>query len=235
MSISKKILICGFPHCGTSILKSILGHSEVVEEIKDECQVINKTSNKQFILCKWPFTNNKFFSEKYKDYIKIFIIRNPLFVFSSLNKRFNYKIPSNHNFNVYINTINMFIKYKNNPEKNIYTIKYEDLFENDYHKLKEILNDIGIQYDDSIFNNITYDNVICSGVKLIDETPKNTDHKKYRTWQINQPFISNNDISKLDLSDDQKKEIINDSHVLQLYPDISLVFYTVEDFNPSSG
>jgi len=101
--------------------------------------------------------------------------------------------------------------------------------------LKEILNDIGIQYDDTIFNNTKYTNVISSRVKLIDKKPKNTNHSKYRTWQINQPFISNNDISKLDLSDDQKKEIINNSYVLQLYPDISSVFYTVEDFNPPSG
>ena len=224
MSVLQKILICGFPHSGTSILKSIFGHIEEVEEIQGECESINTTSNKKFILCKSPFTHRKFFSEEYKDYIKVFIIRNPLFVFSSLNKRFNYNIPGNHNFNVYINTIRRFIKYKNNFEKNIYTIRYEDLFENDYHKLKEIFNNIGIQYDDNIFNNTKYTNVICPGVKLVDEKPKNTDHAKYRTWQINKPFISNNDISKLDLSDVQKEEIINYSYVAQIYPDIKSAF-----------
>jgi hypothetical protein len=43
----KKIMICGFPHCGTSILKSILGHIDIVEEIKHECTIINKSTNKQ--------------------------------------------------------------------------------------------------------------------------------------------------------------------------------------------
>jgi len=224
MTIPKKIVICGFPHCGTSILKSILGHIEDVEEIQHECKEINKSSNKNFILCKWPFTNNEFFSEKYKDYIKIFIIRNPLFVFSSLNKRFNYNIPNNHSFNAYIDTIKMFIKYKNNPEKDIYTIRYEDLFENDFQKLKEIINNIGIKYDDKIFENTTYKNVICPGVKLVNTMPSNNEHAKYRTWQINQPFISNNDISKLDLSDVQKEQIINNSYVLQLYSDIIYAF-----------
>jgi hypothetical protein len=219
MTISQKILICGFPHCGTSIVKSILGHIEDVEEIPTECLGIKKTSDKKFVVCKWPFIRSEFFGEKYKDYIKIFIIRNPLFVFSSINKRFNYKIPRNHSFNTYVNTISMFIKYKNNPEKNIYTIKYEDLFENDYHNFKELLNNIGIQYDDSIFNNTNYTNVI-GNVKFVDEKPKNTEHARYRTWQINQPFVSNNDISKLDLSDDQKNEIINNSYVLELYSDI---------------
>jgi len=216
----KKILICGFPHCGTSILKSIIGHSEDVEEIKRETMKINKTTNKKFILGKCPFTFRKFFTDEYNDYIKIFIIRNPLFVFSSLNKRFKYKIPNNHNFNKYLNTIKMFIKYKNNPEKDIYTIKYEDLFEKDYSKIKEILNNIGIKFDDSIFDNTKYTNVIIPGVKLLNEKPKNIQHGKYRTWQINQPFISNNDISKLDLSYNQKNTIINNFYVLQLYPDI---------------
>ena len=75
-----------------------------------------------------------------------------------MNKRFNYSIPNCHNFDCYINTLTKFIKYKTNPEKNIYTIRYEDLFENNYDELKKILNDIGFQYDDSIFDNSKYTN-----------------------------------------------------------------------------
>ena len=223
MNTSQKILICGFPHCGTSILKSIIGHIEDVEEIYNEITVITKKSDKKFILGKWPFTHDDFFGKKYKDYIKIFIIRNPLFVFSSLNKRFNYKIPNDHNFVCYINTLTKFIKYKTNPEKNIYTIRYEDLFKNNYDELKKILNDIGFQYDDSIFDNSKYTNVL-NGARLLDKKPQNNDHKHYRTWQINQPFISNNDISKLDLNEDQIEKIVNNQYVLQIYPDIKSAF-----------
>ena len=61
MNKSQKILICGFPHCGTSILKSIIGHIEDVEEIYDEIYSITKKSDKKFILCKWPFTIDNFF------------------------------------------------------------------------------------------------------------------------------------------------------------------------------
>lgn len=224
MNESQKILICGFPHCGTSILKSIIGHIEDVEEIYNETEVITKKSEKKFILCKWPFTRDKFFDKNYEDYIKIFIIRNPLFVFSSLNKRFNYSIPNCHNFDCYINTLTNFIKYKNNPEKNIYTIKYEDLFENNYEELKKILNHIGFQYDYSIFDNSKYTNVIINDVKLVDKKPQNKDHELYRTWQINQPFISNNDISKIDLNEVQIEKIVNNQYVLQLYPDINSAF-----------
>ena len=224
MDASQKILICGFPHCGTSILKSIIGHIPDVEEIYDETEVITKNSDKKFILGKSPFTLDKFFCEEYKDYIKIFIIRNPLFVFSSLNKRFNNQIPICHNFNCYVDTLKKFIKYKKNPEKNIYTIKYEDLFENNYDEFKKILNDIGFQYDDSIFDNSKYTNVIVSGVRLVDKKPQNNDHKPYRTWQINQPFILNNDNSKIDLKKDQIEKIVNNPYVLQIYPDIKSVF-----------
>jgi hypothetical protein len=221
MSISQKILIHGFPHCGTTILKSIIGHIDDVEVIYKEVNVINKHSNKKFILGKYPFTHNFFFNNEYRDYIKIFIIRNPLFVFSSLNKRFNYKIPDNHNFDKYINTLKKFIKYKNNPEKNVYTIKYEDLFKNNYEDLKKILNDIGFQYNNSIFDNSKYNNIISSNIKNNNKKPKNTNHVAYRTWQINQEFKSNNDISKIDLNYSQKKKIVNNLHVLKIYPNIN--------------
>ena len=49
MNTSQKILICGFPHCGTTILKSIIGHIEDLEEIYNENEVITKNSDKKFI------------------------------------------------------------------------------------------------------------------------------------------------------------------------------------------
>ena len=38
-------MIIGFPHCGTSILKSIIGHTDNVEEIYLETDKIEKNSN----------------------------------------------------------------------------------------------------------------------------------------------------------------------------------------------
>ena len=66
--------------------------------------------------------------------------------------------------------------------------------------------------------------MICSSVKLDDKKPSETDHAAYRTWQINQPFVSNNNISKIDLSDSQKNEIINNPFILQIYPKIKNYF-----------
>ena len=119
----KKIIIFGFPHCGTTILKSIIGHIDSVEYIIEETQIINKSTEKEYIMCKWPFTEEDFFGNKYEDYIKIFIIRNPMYVFSSLNKRFSHKIISDHSLDRYIDTVKYFIHYKNNKKSNLYFIR----------------------------------------------------------------------------------------------------------------
>jgi len=217
-----KIIIFGFTHCGTSILKSIIGHIDDVEEIIDETSRITTMSTKKYIMCKYPYTLDEFFelNKAYNNYIKIFIIRNPLFVFSSLNKRFDYKIPNKCNIDSYVRTITRFIHYKHNPIKNLYTIRYEDLFENNYRKLRDILDSIGFQYTDKIFNNTEYENKIISNTILVDKKPKNSQHDLYRTWQINQPFINNNDISKLDLKPEQKKKIMDNKMIRLVYPNL---------------
>lgn len=230
--MSQKIIICGFPHCGTSILKSIIGHIEDVEEIYPETNIINKPTDKKFILCKFPFTEDSFFSKKYEDYIKIFIIRNPLFVFSSLNKRFQYEIPNCHSIDVYINTLKKFINYKNNSEKNVYTIRYEDIFENNFQELKIILDDIGVKYTNNIFDNSKYINVHVPNLQIPTEMPNNVKHEEYRTWQINQRFELGNDVSKLGLTEIQKQIIINDPHILEIYTDIGSVFLNIKDEEP---
>ena len=57
---------------------------------------------------------------------------------------------------------------------------------------------------------------------MVDTKPKNSEHALYRTWQINQPFVSNNDILKIDLNEVQKQQIVNNAYILQVYPDIQI-------------
>lgn len=215
-----KILICGFPHCGTTILKSVIGHIEEVEEISGETSVIKKKTDKKYVVCKCPFTHEYFFGEQYKDYTKIFIIRNPLFVFSSLNKRFNC-IPLNHSIDEYIKTIRLFTHHRDNHTDNVYTIRYEDLFDNNYQQLKDILDRIGITYTDDIFDNTKYKNKLNERTKLLPDMPNNKQHAEYRNWQINQPFISNNDSSKIYLKNVQRQTIVNSSDIINIYPELA--------------
>ena len=229
----KKVIVFGFSHCGTTILKSIIGHIPDVYEIIDEVDIIEdsfieEAKDKKFILCKYPQAKDIFFSDLYDDYVKIFIIRNPLWVYSSLNKRTNYNITDYHSIDRFISVCSLYNYYKSNSKQNLYLIRYEDMFNNNYDELKSIFNNIGFEYDDSIFNNELYVNKSHSH---ITEIPKdevaNTDHDKYRTYQINQPFKKNNDIQKIDLIYSQIHKIINNDEIKLIYPNI---FNTIKDF-----
>ena len=48
-------------------------------------------------------------------------------------------------------------------------------------------------------------------------------HSKYRTWQINRPFVLNNDVSKIDLTGEQKNILLNNSKILNVYPNIKSI------------
>lgn len=224
----KKILITGFSHSGTTILRAIMGNIEEVHEVIDETLIIPNNeiqnaekNNKKCILIKYPRITSCLPIDKYKDFEIIFLIRNPYYVYSSINKR---KIDNNklHSINNYVKTCELFLEYSNNPNKyqNIHTIKYEEIFENNFEKLKDIFNKIDISYDESIFNNNnryhkSHSNILYKSIK---EKPNEIDHEKYRTWQINQPFVYNDNLSKIDLTKTQINQLKNNDVIDKLYP-----------------
>ena len=83
---------------------------------------------------------------------------------------------------------------------NLYSIKYEDFFPNDFQKLKELFDSIGLKYDDSIFYNrskdyIHWHNTDYNNIDKFDVS-YSKDRYEYRTWQINQPFQNmNNEVN----------------------------------------
>lgn len=225
----KKIIIFGFPHTGTTILRSIMGHIEQVYEIVDETDRIPNNidcTNYDFVLCKYPYLLNEAeFETIYADYIKLFIMRNPLYVFTSLNQRFKKSIPVNHSINSYIHAIKAFHKFSNNNNqnnniKNLYLIKYEDMFDNNYEKLKTIFNAIGLKYDNHIFDNSKYTNNVQFGkhVKLPTTSPNPLLHTEYRLFQINQSFVNNNDENNINLTEEQCAVLTTDENILAVYP-----------------
>ena len=225
-SSSKPILICGFPHCGTSILKSIIGHIEDVDEIIRETDYISvdklNNSKHKYVLGKTPYFKDKILTKKYDDYIKIVIIRNPCYVYSSLNKRYNYKIPVGLGLeNHYLKFLEKINYLKNKKRENLYTIFYEDLFNNNFEKLRDILDRIGLKYTEDIFNNSKYNNFIVD--KNIPKVlPLRTDHDNFRTYQINQPFENMNNPDKIDLTEKQKNIIISNP-LINKYFDTSII------------
>lgn len=235
----KKIIIFGFPHSGTTILRCIISHIENVYEIIDETNKIDDNNSEytkyNFVLCKWPYLiNENELLTNYSDYIKIFIIRNPLYIFSSLNKRFDNSLIIDKNFeyehsiNKYIDTIKEFNNFKNKNINKLFLIKYEDIFEENYKNIKYIFDKIGFIYSDSIFDNSKYNNKVQYGdnLKIPSETPLNTCHTEYRLFQINQPFKNNNDKNKIYLTKDQELILTTNINILETYPENKLFFLT---------
>ena len=207
-------------------------------EIVDEIANIDDNNidyiNYDFVLCKWPYLiNENELLTKYSDYIKIFIIRNPLYVLSSLNKRFKYDslaFDGNHNIDKYMDTVKQFNIFKDAKNiDNLFLIKYEDIFECNYKNLKYIFDKIGLNYNDHIFDNSKYINKVqFQNNSIIPKTiPSNYNHTEYRLFQINQQFENNNDNNKLDLTKEQYHILTTDINILITYPENKLLTYTL--------
>ena len=227
----QKIIVTGFPHSGTTILKNIIGHIPDVKEFVHEEKFIrdyDEDHNYKWNMCKWPFARDHYFGDEYKDYIKIFILRNPLWIFSSLNKRCAQDnppgIPPNHDIEIYIDICERYLYFIDNPRNDVYLLTYENIFDNDFACLRNMFNKIGFEYNDNIFQNDKFRNFSHRNITEIpNESVPNVDHERYRTWQINQPIRNMNDIEKLDLLPHQVERILKSPSIMRLYPEIPLV------------
>ena len=228
----KKIFIFGFPHSGTTILRTILGHIPkiytVLEETPSVDHLLDQINEKEYecILFKNPVMRREYFQEYYHEINKIFIIRNPLFAISSYNTRHKNKSNDHFKKNVadcYLEMAKLYLYYQNKEIPNLYFVKYEDIFENNFLILKDILNKIGLKFTDSIFNNKEYKNISHKNQEtsnIPNFRPDDEDHENLRFYQVNQEFNNNNKLEKINLSKCQLDRILNDESTNQIYPDL---------------
>jgi len=216
----KKILITGYPFSGTTIIKSKFGECNNVYEIVDEGFEIRQhhigwSGDKEFVLIKTPvmpleirvhgvhFLTTNHPTSIYKDYSVVFIQRNPWNVFSSTikagfdpfaNITNHHQVEYHFTINEYFVSVERFLEARNGNFENIYTIKYEDLFIDNYSNIKNIMNSIGLNYNENIFDTKTknYQFKTYLDVNSVNEKPETYDLDKVRTWQINQPFQNMN-------------------------------------------
>jgi hypothetical protein len=231
--MTKKILITGFPHCGTTLLRALVGNCKNVFDQNNEFpDVTSYRTNMPFDFYVWkhPFLHREFrdygFKHKpntpYKDVIVIPIIRNPWNVFTSLHKRGSkygeFSIlddKQGHSIPYYENTAHRIYEVIQNPVEDVYPIRYEDIFANNFEKLKNIFDSIGLEYDETTFdnsekkfkhNNITFKDGYDGTLE------ENINDRQYRIWQINQPIQNmNSDIDIPQEIDDrlQQSQIVN--------------------------
>lgn len=219
MDNKKRILVTGFPHCGTSILKTKLGectnvYEQINESIEPEKPQLNKfyQSDKEFFLWKDPVLRGSIattgFSTKYhtlyRNDVVVMIIRNPYYVFSSQIRRgLNPFNTFEHTYQDYLNAAKTFLDAKDGKYENVYCIRYEDLFDNEYSQIKSIMDKIGLKYEPNIFDIKT--KIYAIGDVFLKEPfptekPNPTQRPgRYRYWQINQNFKNFNETAIIDI------------------------------------
>jgi hypothetical protein len=206
----QRILVTGFPHCGTTILRAKIGDcKDVYDSVGEFAEPQNYSTNipNKWFVWKCPFLHSEFrnntFSIKKDTWLEhdiiIPIIRNPWNVFTSLHRRG----VDNNDFNVldnkqghspsyYINAAHVILDAFEKKYDKVYPIKYEDMFDNDFEKLREIFDSIGLEYDESLFYSRTkiYKHNSIPFVEDYDVTQPYAG--EIRAWQINQPFQNMN-------------------------------------------
>ena len=174
----QRIIVFGHPHCGTTILRSIIGHCDSVQDTPQEKLFVKDSQipKGSFKVYKFPYMIKP---REHEQCHKIMILRNPLYVYSSINRRFNFKIPALYQVPYYLKALRFFDSIKN-KKYNLYKITYEDLFLEGHQKIKEILDSIGIRHTKEIFDNTKFHNRHLGG-----STPEDRMHSKLREAQIN--------------------------------------------------
>jgi len=164
---------------------------------------------------------------EYGDYILIFVIRNPWNIFTSLIKQgvnpLNKLQPNEGNeyfikVDEYLAAAKFFLDVSAGDYKNMYSIRYEDFFPNDFQNLKQLFDSIGLKYSNDIFTtrskdyihapNVNYNNIDSTNVSYTK------DRLELRTWQINQPFQNMN--GEVDIPDELSDILENSPIIKQL-------------------
>ena len=235
-----KILVTGFPHSGTSILKSKLGECSNLHEVPFETAFVRPedmhySGDKENILIKYPmlpidiraggiaYTRHP--DSRYYEYTIIMVIRNPWNVYTGMikagsnpmnnltvdggNSEYHSKVEE------YEVAAELFRQARDNNYPNIYAIRYEDFFPNNFEKLRELMDKLNLQYTEELFTNRTKDYIHWPGkeyANIKDGEDYQSDRYAYRTWQINQPFQNMNSVVNIP---EELNKILSESEIIK--------------------
>ena len=221
--IPQNILIFGFSHSGTNILKTIMAKSPSVlvssgskELMSPTDDLIKEAANNGIAYTLVKATQhtarkkdkNTYLPDAGNGYKTVFIMRDPAYIYSSINRRFQGNIPSTHQFAIYEKVATWFTQTRMNNTPNFYHIKYEDMFSNNYEKLMDLFKKLGIEYSMEM---------VSHGNKSDQSPPAHGSyHNSFRQWQLTQPFENMNCPSKLQLTPQQRDQILQSDAVRML-------------------
>ena len=169
------IIIFGFSYSGINEIKKIISRDDSIYEYMNDCDYITdeirNSTNRDNIIISSIYTKDIFFTSKYNEYIKIFILRNPYYIYSYINNEYSI-LTEQDTINNYIATSKLFFNY-NNKINNLFCIKYEDISK-DSNIFKNILDkyNINCELNSSDLNKFK-DNIEDINLKLENEKELN--------------------------------------------------------------
>jgi len=227
MSKVTTILITGFPHCGTSILRAKLGEAnDTFDQEQEHRYTETSPPGTKFHIWKHPLVHPEFKNDLgwgnkknipfFKDTHIIPIIRNPYYAFSSLvTKRYlNPFKTQDHTFNDYIFTAEKWLQAKKENIDKVYPIKYEELFENNNQKLWDTVNKIGLEFPFDSFKDRTKTYKMNGKELRLDKSIDEFEGAEYRIWQMNQEFKNMNTPEKFDIPERLEK-LLDESDIVK--------------------
>jgi hypothetical protein len=138
----------------------------------------------------------------------VMIIKNPYDIFGSITKRFGHLNQQHHTINDWINHAKLFLKFKNSPADNVFVMKYEEMFKNDFAKVKSMFEFLGLQYTEKeIIHSQRKAYITSERLHIAPVAPARTSHGPFRQWQMNQKIKNMTGESSKFLSPDIIKEL----------------------------
>lgn len=198
------IMVYGFPHSGTTILRKLIGEHSQIYDFYNEVE--EPPISKGPLVFKIPMLPD----DRHNECKRIMIMKNPYDIFGSFYMRFGeaYLSYPGRRVSDYERFVQHFLTTSD------FTIKYEELGK----RLPEVFEYLGFEYE-GIKNSPAY--ISFEHKWIPEEKPthqvEGPDHAYYRQWQINQPFQDMTGQSAKNLPE-YGREFINESEIIkQLY------------------
>ncbi len=225
-----RILIAGFPHSGTSILRKLVGnHPDVLDHFASETRrytrddrllrrlLPRRYSGKRHVVFKWPFHDVETATNAHR---VIYILRSPFDAFGSLCQRFDGALPADHSPAAW-QRYARFLLDRPSSDRHCF-VRYEDLFRDDYQAMRSLMGWLGLAWhEDIVRTESRYAPIRFAGERPQTE-PGRSDHAAFRAWQTSQAFVSKAGQSRRHLPDPLAQQ-------LSSMPECALLGYDAEE------
>ena len=191
--MTRKAIIYGHPHSGSTILRCMIGASPCVADCAAEAQEAPDVDADWLMsLVKWPLWRKGIIEPD--GHAKIFIVRDPAFALYSLRQRFSIDIPDDHAalfaVRYWSDYFDRWIAASEDPCE--YAIRYPDIFS--VPLLSDLHSFLGVSWGSPYGEYLR--SIGDAEMPTSGDIPAPTDHVSYRRHQINQPIRCMDDPGK---------------------------------------